>query len=173
MTNGAGELIAALFASILLHPTVPAGSHPSVVGWAEESFVWPEKIAIRAKLDTGAQMSSLDAKNPIFFQRGGIEWVRFNLVLKDNNNGQPVNQAIERQIVAPVPSGEISFEGGRKSVEMEICFGQRIFKEIFALDDRSAMHYPMIIGRPLIAQLGVVDSSRNFTVEPHCKPSPN
>lgn len=165
MSNGTGELIAALFASLLFHPSVPTGNHANVVGWAEESLVWPEKIAIRTKLDTGAQTSSLDARNPIFFQRSGVEWVRFNLTLKDNNSGQPVNQVFEREVVAPVATGQAR----RKAVNMEICFGQQLFKETFALDDRSAMHYPMVIGRPLIAKLGLVDSSRTFTIEPHCK----
>lgn len=169
MSNGTGELIAALFASLLLHPSVPTGSHANVVGWAEESLVWPDKIAIRTKLDTGAQMSSLDARNPIFFQKNGIEWVRFNLTLKDNNTGQAVNQVFEREIVAPVATAQTTSSDKRKAVDMEICFGQQLFKETFALDDRSAMHYPMVIGRPLIAKLGVVDSSRTFTIEPHCK----
>lgn len=169
MSNSTGELIAALFASILLHPAVPAGSHPTVIGWAEESLVWPEKIAIRTKLDTGAQMSSLDARNPIFFQRNGVEWVRFNLTLKDNNTGQPVNQVFEREVVAPVAGSQADISDKRKAVDMEICFGQRLLKETFTLDDRSTMHYPMVIGRALIAKIGVVDSSRTFTTEPHCK----
>ncbi|WP_178120088.1 RimK/LysX family protein [Pseudomonas sp. MN1F] len=169
MGNGAGELIAALFASLLLHPSVPTGNHPYVIGWAEESLVWPEKIAIRTKLDTGTEISSLDARNPIFFQKNGVEWVRFNLALKDNNTGQLVNQVFEREIVAPVATAQTTSRRKRKAVDMEICFGQQLFKETFALDDRSAMHYPMVIGRPLIAKLGVVDSSRTFTIEPHCK----
>ena len=169
MSNGTGELIAALFSSLLLHPTMPTGSNPSVVGWAEESLIWPEKIAIRTKLDTGAQMSSLDARNPIYFQRNGVEWVRFNLKLNDNNTGEPVNQVFEREVVASEATAHATSSEKRKAVDMEICFGQQLFKEAFTLENRSAMHYPMVIGRPLIAKLGVVDSSRTFTIEPHCK----
>ncbi|WP_415764718.1 RimK/LysX family protein [Pseudomonas sp. ZB1P45] len=58
--------------------------------------------------------------------------------------------------------------GKRPIVEMDVCFGQRVYKENFALDDRSKMLYPMIVGQHLIGKLGFVDASKTFTVEPHC-----
>ncbi len=51
---------------------------------------------------------------------------------------------------------------------MDVCFGQKVYKEKLVLDDRSTMRYPMVVGLHLIGKLGFVDASQAFTVEPHC-----
>ncbi|WP_415764516.1 RimK/LysX family protein [Pseudomonas sp. ZB1P45] len=168
MTNSAGELIAALFASIVFQSAFPAGGHPKVIGWAEEGLIWPERIAVRAKLDTDSSTSSIDVKQLALFKKGDVQWARFNIALKDNNDGLPINQSFEREIVGHSPENQTSTTGKRPIVEMDVCFGQSVYKENFTLDDRSKMLYPMIIGQHLIAKLGFVDASKTFTVEPHC-----
>lgn len=168
MTNGAGELIAALFASIVFQSALPAGGHTKVIGWAEEGLIWPEKIAVRVKLDTDSSTSSIDVKQLVLFKKGDVQWARFNIVLKDNNDGLPINQFFEREIIGQSPESQSSMTGKRPIVQLDVCFGQKVYKENFTLDDRSNMRYPMIIGQHMIAKLGLVDASKTFTVEPHC-----
>ncbi|MGL6050847.1 MAG: RimK/LysX family protein, partial [Aeromonas salmonicida] len=57
----------------------------------------------------------------------------------------------------------------RPTVIMSICLGDKVYKEWFTLRDRSKMIYPVLIGRRLLAELGPVDSSRTFTVQPACR----
>lgn len=45
----------------------------------------------------------------------------------------------------------------------------RLLEVRFNLALNDNMYYPMVIGRPLIAKFGVVDSSRTFTIAAHCK----
>ncbi len=56
----------------------------------------------------------------------------------------------------------------RPTVTMSICLGDKVY-EWFTLRDRSKMIYPVLLGRRLLADLGAVDSSRTFTVQPSCR----
>ena len=56
----------------------------------------------------------------------------------------------------------------RPTVTMSVCVGDQVYKEWFTLRDRSKMIYPVLLGRRLLAELGPVDSSRTFTVQPTC-----
>ena len=48
-----------------------SGKDKQVVGWVEYVTILPENIKIKAKLDTGARTSSLNAVNMVEFERGG------------------------------------------------------------------------------------------------------
>jgi len=50
-----------------------------IVGWVEYATILPENLKIKAKLDTGARNSSLNAVNIVEFKRGGDTFVRFDL----------------------------------------------------------------------------------------------
>ena len=51
-----------------------------IVGRIEKVKICPENILFKAKLDTGADHSSLDAANIVEFERDGEKWVRFKVV---------------------------------------------------------------------------------------------
>ena len=50
-----------------------------VAGWIENVSIFPGNFKIKAKLDTGARNSSLNARNMEEFYRDGDKWVRFKL----------------------------------------------------------------------------------------------
>ena len=137
-------------------------------GWIEKGVLMPYGVAVKMKLDTGALTSSLDARDLKHFKKDGKPWVRFNLVLTDANTDKVVRRSVERPVERSVTVRGAGGMEQRPTVTMSICVGDKVYEEWFTLRDRSKMIYPVLLGRRLLAELGPVDSSRTFTVQPTC-----
>src|SRR5262245_57528057 len=94
-----GRVLGLLFGGLL---AVTAQAQPRVVGWVEDAVLLPEKVMVKAKMDTGALTSSLDAKDIEPFKRDGQKWVRFTVELTDAKTGENVASTFERQVVRNV-----------------------------------------------------------------------
>ena len=138
-------------------------------GWIEKGVLMPYGVAVKMKLDTGALTSSLDARDLKHFKKDGKPWVRFNLVLTDANTDKVVRRSVERPVERSVTVRGAGGMEQRPTVTMSVCVGDQVYKEWFTLRDRSKMIYPVLLGRRLLAELGPVDSSRTFTVQPTCE----
>ncbi|UBR46476.1 ATP-dependent zinc protease [Aeromonas veronii] len=141
---------------------------PTSYGWIEKGLILPTGVAVKMKLDTGALTSSLDARSITRFKRDSKPWVRFMLVVTDADSGKLVKQQFERRVERSVTVRGAGGMEQRPTVTMAICLGDRVYEEWFTLRDRSKMIYPVLLGRRLLAELGPVDSSRTFTVQPDC-----
>lgn len=146
--------------------TAPA---PAIYGWIEKGLIMPSGVAVKMKLDTGALTSSLDARDLRHFKRDGKPWVRFTLQVTDANTDRQVSQTLERPVEHMVTVRGAGGMEQRPTVTMSICLGDKVYEEWFTLRDRSKMIYPVLLGRRLLADLGAVDSSRTFTVQPSCR----
>lgn len=142
---------------------------PVSYGWIEKGVIMPYGVAVKMKLDTGALTSSLDARELHHFKRDGKPWVRFTLALTDANTDKAVRQTLERPVERSVTVRGAGDMEQRPTVTMSICVGDKVYKEWFTLRDRSEMIYPVLLGRRLLAELGPVDASRTFTVQPSCR----
>ena len=91
-----------------------------------------------------------------------------NLVLTDANTDKVVRRSVERPVERSVTVRGAGGMEQRPTVTMSVCVGDQVYKEWFTLRDRSKMIYPVLLGRRLLAELGPVDSSRTFTVQPTC-----
>ena len=58
-----------------------------IIGWLELVHIYPGRLAIRAKMDTGAKSASLNATGLTEFDRNGEKWVRFTV---DDKSGLSV-----------------------------------------------------------------------------------
>jgi len=65
----------------LTWPLAAAGEQ-SIAGWVERVAILEADMVFDAKLDSGADNSSLNVKDLVFEERGGRPWVRF--VLRDS-----------------------------------------------------------------------------------------
>lgn len=153
-------------AALLGAPALPANAEPRIYGWVENGLLLPENLPVKAKLDTGAQTSSLDAKDLRRFERDGEPWVRFTVEVKEQGKNRRVT--FERKVVRDVKVRGAGGEERRPVVLMSICIGERRYDEQFSLNNRSKMIYPVLIGRRTLEQMGVVDVSRTYTVQPSC-----
>ncbi|MGH8332317.1 MAG: ATP-dependent zinc protease family protein [Pseudomonas sp.] len=158
-------LAAGVLGLLLTQPAFPAAK---VFGWVEEGVLMPENISVKIKLDTGALTSSLDAKDLEPFEKDGEKWVRFNVEVKDTETGKQVSTSFERKVERRIKVRGAGGEERRPVVSMSICIGDHIYHEQFSLKNRGKMNYPVLIGRRTLENLGAVDVSRTFTMEPKC-----
>jgi hypothetical protein len=116
---------------------------------------------IKAKLDTGAQTSSLHAFDLEEFTRDGADWVRFRV--------RPWQQSLDDEVPVECPvhdrrrvrssSGHVQ---DRLVVLLPIVLmGLTIAAEV-TLSNRDAMGFRMLIGREALRSGVVVDSGRAF-----------
>ena len=93
--------------------------------------------------------------------------MRFDVETQDDND-KVISQSFEREIVREVTLRGAGGKDDRPVVLMKICIGDQIYEEQFTLRDRGEMKYPLLIGRRTIQHLGLIDVTRQFTVEPKC-----
>lgn len=85
--NVKGSLFGIAGALLLIAPVMAEEDKP-VFGWVEKSTLEPWGVEVKAKLDSGALTSSMDARDIETFDKDGEEWVRFRLELVDEASGE-------------------------------------------------------------------------------------
>lgn len=130
-----------------------------VFGWVEWVCVLPQGLQIKAKLDSGARTSSMNALDLTEFERDGDDWVRFNI--EHPKTGELVE--IERPVSRWLRIVQHEDDPRRRPVvKMEVKLGQ-IHQEVeFSLADRSNFVYQILIGRNYLRGLGLIDSDATF-----------
>ena len=66
--------ITLLFPGLLLVPLAGDLGAREIAGWVEQATLLPAGIQMKARLDTGAKNSSINAKEIDFFTRMGRRW---------------------------------------------------------------------------------------------------
>jgi len=127
------------------------------IGGVEEILLpWGERLP--ARIDTGAALSSLDARGI----RVQGEMVRFRLPRKYGG----------RRLTLPIAYTEVfKTSGGREErpvVVIEICLGPRRIRGLFNLKDRRRLRFPLLIGRDILRGNFEVDVSRDRALPPAC-----
>jgi hypothetical protein len=148
----------------LLLATSATASEKKVVGWIERARIFPGGFALPAKIDTGADHSSLNVKGFTLFDRDNEDWVRFTVTDDDGKEHK-----FERKMVR---LAKIKRHSGprqeRPVVLLGICVGGHYHETEVNLVDRSKFKYPLLIGRSFSADAMIVDPSATYTVEPDC-----
>lgn len=136
-----------------------------LVGWVEKVRISPGGIVVHAKLDTGADYSSLNATDVEAFDKNGREMVRFSI---RSRYGETVKIEKEVQRVAVIKRHSTK-DQKRKVIRLGICLGATYMEADVNLVDRSKFDYQMLIGRNFLAGNAVVDPAITLTSEPSCK----
>jgi len=139
-----------------------SAEEPPVFGWVENAVMMPWEIQVKAKLDSGALTSSLDARDIKMFTRSGEEWVRFRLKLEDQESGEVFSDQLERPLYRDQAVRGAGGRDERPVVLLEVCVGNTTYEEQFSLRDREDMNYPMLLGRRTISHLGLLDVRKTF-----------
>jgi hypothetical protein len=163
------SLLAGLLGILVLALPAVAGEK-IVVGWIEKVRIYPGNFLVHAKLDTGAEYSSLDAGNLQFFERDGKKWVRFYLAEK--REGKSIT--LERPLLRWAPIKRHNQEPQRRPViKLGVCLGN-IYKETEVnLVDRKNYQYRMLIGRKFMEGSMIIDPSAMYTIGPTCQEPAN
>jgi len=149
--------------------SVQAGDEPEnlhIAGYIERVTIHPENITFKARMDTGATTSSLNALNQERFERDGAEWIRFDVIDPENEDRRIT---LEREVVRNVRIVRHSGNHQRRAVvRMGFCIGSHYREEEVSLVDRSSFTYQMLVGRNHMRGAILVDSSRRYLQKPQC-----
>ena len=142
---------------------------PQIVGWVERIRLGEEGVILSAKLDTGADTSSLHASKVRWFDRDGSQWVAFEVKGED---GRTVT--FERKVAR---IAEIKRRAGgeplrRPTVLIGVCLGRFYRVTEVNLADRTRFSQPFLVGRSFLRHQFAVDSGRTNTIEPECRQPP-
>ncbi len=131
------------------------GAEKTTIGEVEEVVLlkWDSKFA--ARIDTGANSTSLDARK---------------LKIKDNfvefkmrNDKKVKLEVLEYRYIRTSVGREL-----RPVVLLDICLGSLHLLTQVTLTDRSHLKYALLIGRRVLKGNFVVDVSRKKTIKPSC-----
>lgn len=155
--------------AFLVLACVLAGAAPSnqkeTIGWIELVGLTADGFTMEAKVDTGADYSSVHAVKPRYFELNGVRWVEF--ILHDREGGQHrLRRPVER--VARIKKKN----GGtleRPVVMLQVCVGNSRRMVQVSLADRENFRYPMLLGRDFLKYHFLVDPSQTFLSNPACK----
>ena len=129
-----------------------------VVGELEQVWMPNLGLALPARVDTGAETASLDARNIELFERDGKRWVRFEIVHPESGEPLALERRLKRMvglIQANSPESE-----RRPVIKLGITIGHINQSAEFTLSNRSHLDYQMLIGRNILQDVMVVDVSK-------------
>jgi len=143
----------------LYSPNSPSSEPAKVtLGVVEDVVLSPWGISFSARIDTGADLSSLDARD---------------IVVRNNVAAFKLGKRWgSRQLQLPVVDWRhIQTSMGvekRPVVAISICLGSKLLRTPVTLKNRSEMLYPFLVGRSALNGVFLVDSSRSNTAHPVC-----
>jgi hypothetical protein len=155
-------------ASVLTVPAQGARASEAVVaGWIERVSLTEKSLVFDAKLDTGADSSSLNGRDIVRFRRGGRPFARFMLT---DDGGRTVR--LEAPVVRVVRIKRAGADSHRRvAVRLKVCVAGLASESDFTLADRDDLAFQVLIGRNVLAGRIMVDSGRERIVSDRCGPA--
>ncbi|MDY7117172.1 ATP-dependent zinc protease [Halomonas sp. SSL-5] len=122
---------------------------------------------LKARIDSGANTSSLSAREITRFERDGENWVRFKLGLADDDvvvdavRDEWIEAPIDRRVRIIQATGEES----RPVVTLMMTLGAIREPVEFTLSDRTHLDFPALLGRRFLLDIAVVDVAERYLHE--------
>ena len=133
----------------------------SIIGAIENVRLIPPNIVLKARIDTGAKTTSIDARNITPFERDGKKWVKFVCYYAKKEH------TIERKVIKTKLIKRHGEESQRRYVvNMRIVLGDVSQLVQVTLNDRENYTYPILIGRNVLRDYFIVDVSKKYQLKP-------
>jgi hypothetical protein len=134
------------------------------IGWIEHVKLGTSDLMMRAKIDTGADNSSIHADNMTVYEKDGVKMVKFTVENKQGNAAKfdlPVVRIanIKRKGAEPLH---------RPVVKMNLCLGHSMKTVYVNLANRGNFKYRMLVGRSYLKNQYLVNTATQYTEEPSC-----
>ncbi len=140
----------------------------TVFGWIEKVILSPElQWQLDAKLDTGADTSSLDATGMRRVRYKGKSYVRFSIQNPETGDMVSLRRPYVRTVRIRQHNGD---HQRRRVVLMTVCLGSEQRTIEVTLADRGVFDYPMLLGRSALAGMALVYPMKTYTANPQCTP---
>lgn len=134
-------------------------THLAVIGATEYLTLKDQKIRLKARIDTGAQTTSIGVNNIQMFERDGDRWVKFNIIDRNTQKVAEFKRPLKRH--ARIKQHEQDYDR-RPVIEMVLTIGTISRKIDVTLNNRDDFKYPALIGRNFLDNKAVVDVSRRY-----------
>lgn len=135
-----------------------------VIGWIERVAITTEGLVMDAKVDTGADFSSVHAEQIRYFTKEGTRWVEF--VLRDHDNtAHTLRRPLKR--MARIKKKTQGFQE-RPVVILQICIGDVQNPAQVNLAERGHFKYSLLLGRSFLSTQFLVDPGNKHLTRPSC-----
>lgn len=135
-----------------------------VAGWIERVLLTDKGALFEAKVDTGADTSSVHAENIRHFSRNNAPWVEFTL---HDMNDKPYTLQRPLERVARIKKKTTGYQE-RPVVILQICVGDLQRGVEVNLSQRAHFRYPVLLGRNFLTGHYLVDSGAKHLLAPTC-----
>lgn len=135
---------------------------PTEIGWREWVALPELKVpSIQAKVDTGADTSSLHAFNQERFERDGIEYIRFEI-----HPGKRTKRGALQCESRVVTESKVRNPGGRSElrpvISTLVVLNGVTIRALINLTERDEMSFRMLIGRRTMRGRFLVNPGRSY-----------
>lgn len=128
------------------------------LGAVENVVLLPWGVTLPARIDTGAAISSLDAR------KLAIKGETVEFALPEKFGGQHIRLPIVKWMA--VRSAEAKEK--RPVVEVDLCIGSKKIRTQVNLNDRSHVKHPLLIGRNTLKHGFIVACDASYCAKPSC-----
>lgn len=133
-----------------------------IIGEIEYAYIPSANIRLKARIDTGATTTSINALNIKKVMRDGKAWVKFDLV-DENKKRHPKSFPLYETISIKRHGTD---DQKRYVIKMRINIAHSSQLIRVSLTDRSKFTFPVLLGRNFLNGVALVDVSKKFTQEP-------
>ncbi|MDO6440886.1 MULTISPECIES: RimK/LysX family protein [unclassified Marinobacter] len=134
-----------------------------VVGEVENFYLAGPGLIYKARIDSGAETSSLDARNITRFERDGSNWVRFDVPVPGTEEFVTLEKEVSRRVRVIQASADEAER--RVVVELQFSIGDHQQVAEFTLADRSNLTYQALIGRNVLRDVMLIDVGKEYATE--------
>ena len=161
------RVIACLLGLALAATAATDADEKTILGWIEEVVVGEAGLRLEAKLDTGADTSSIDAVQirRLRGKRTGKRTVEFAVLDPATDELVWFKKPLVRMAYIKQHSGRSQ---ERPVVELDICVGEIARRVEFTLVSRAGFDYPVLLGREAMEDVIIVDPGIVETTSPAC-----
>lgn len=135
--------------------------HLPIVGAVEWAMIQPAGLWVEARIDTGADTTSIHAEDIELVEKDGKRYVRFVLLDAVTGSAHQQELRLRRRVLIKQSGGA---DERRYVVRMWVMLGEIRSKIDVNLSDRTDFEYPLLIGRNFLMDNMIVDVSRHHTV---------
>ncbi|MBE6443248.1 MAG: hypothetical protein E7020_01085 [Alphaproteobacteria bacterium] len=140
--------------------TIKDQTSTPIVGGVETLHIIPFDMPFHARMDTGAETSSIDAHNLRPFERDGEKWISFDITNRKDGITKHFEKPVKRKTTI-VRTGE---QERRYVVHLDIKMGNELIDAEFSLNDRSKFEYQVLVGRNIINGRFIIDPTLENTM---------
>ncbi|MBF0265520.1 MAG: ATP-dependent zinc protease [Gammaproteobacteria bacterium] len=150
--------------TIFFFSSISLAENKTIIGRLETIAIANNDIELLAKIDTGADSSSLGAEIIDSYVKNNEQWIKFEV-----NDRSGTSFILDRKIIRTVRIKRKKTNSIRRPViQLGICLGNHYQSTEVNLSNRSNFKFPFLIGRKYLSGQFVVDVEKSFTQKLAC-----